>query len=71
MADYRAFYVGSNGNVLKSFHLECMSDDTIIRKVQQLAEATILSFGAGPAWSRLWITAPPFGASCWVCAGLK
>ena len=48
MADYRAFYVGSNGNFLKSVHLECMSDDTAIRKVRQLAKSNNIELWSGP-----------------------
>jgi hypothetical protein len=38
MAGYRAFYVGADGNFLKSVHLDCASDDAAIEEAQQLAE---------------------------------
>jgi hypothetical protein len=40
MAAYRAFYVGSDGNFLKSFNLDCTSDDAAIEEARRLADGT-------------------------------
>jgi hypothetical protein len=43
MADYRAFYSGSDGNFLKSVHLDCASDEA-----QQLADRNDIEIWSGP-----------------------
>jgi hypothetical protein len=44
MADYRAFYIGSDGNFLKSVHLDCASDDA----AQQLTDRNGIELWSGP-----------------------
>jgi hypothetical protein len=48
MADYRAFYIGSDGNFLKSVHLDCASYDTAIKEAQQLADRNGIELWSGP-----------------------
>jgi hypothetical protein len=48
MGDYRAFYVGSDGNFLKSVYLDCMSDDAAIAEARQLAERHDIELWNGP-----------------------
>jgi hypothetical protein len=48
MADYRALYIGSDGNFLKSVHLDCASEDAAIKEAQQLADRNGIELWSGP-----------------------
>jgi hypothetical protein len=48
MAAYRAFYVGSDGNFLKSFNLDCTSDDAAIEEARRLADGHDIELWSGP-----------------------
>jgi hypothetical protein len=47
-ADYRAFYIGSDGNFLKNVDLDCASYDTAIKEAQQLADHNGIEPWGGP-----------------------
>jgi hypothetical protein len=48
VAGYRAFYVGPDGNFLKSVNLDCLSDDAAIEEARRLADRHDIELWSGP-----------------------